>query len=379
MSVVVDAPGRLLGGKFLAPALAALGGLILVMLLSFALEGDTTQTQTATTVTGVSDYALKEIPPTYLAAYQAAGQKYGLDWAILAGIGWVETQHGKLNATGVTSGANFAGCCGGPMQFYFMASPRANASGPAVRAQGRVRVGHSSPATWGTYGEDGNGDGWKDVWDPADAIPAAAHYLADSGAPADWEAAIWAYNHLHSEYTDAMAKAALYRGAATTVISSAGGGSLVTPPADPGDHLASLISAMNKLEAARQPYCYGGGHGSTPAVPSGGQYCWGGNPLHKIYGGGDVGMDCSSSVSWVLQSSGFNVPTMTSGGFSSWGKPGPGKAVTIWSNFDHVFMQLNLNGRAYFWGTAYENYRHGPGWTAPHATQGFIATHPDGL
>lgn len=32
------------------------------------------------------------------------------------------------------------------------------------------------PGTWATHGVDGNGDGKKDVWDPADAIPSAASY-----------------------------------------------------------------------------------------------------------------------------------------------------------------------------------------------------------
>ncbi|MFE2378727.1 NlpC/P60 family protein [Streptomyces sp. NPDC059398] len=32
------------------------------------------------------------------------------------------------------------------------------------------------PSTWATHGVDGNGDGKKDIWDPADAIPSAASY-----------------------------------------------------------------------------------------------------------------------------------------------------------------------------------------------------------
>lgn len=33
------------------------------------------------------------------------------------------------------------------------------------------------PATWAAYGVDGNGDGRRDVFEPADAVPAAARYL----------------------------------------------------------------------------------------------------------------------------------------------------------------------------------------------------------
>lgn len=43
-----------------------------------------------------------------------------------------------------------------------------------VGAQG---IAQFMPATWASHGLDGNGDGNTDVWDPADAIPAAANYL----------------------------------------------------------------------------------------------------------------------------------------------------------------------------------------------------------
>jgi len=51
------------------------------------------------------------------------------------------------------------------------------------------------PGTWDGYGVDGDGDGERDWDNPADAIPAAANLLSNSGAPEDWYAAIFAYNH----------------------------------------------------------------------------------------------------------------------------------------------------------------------------------------
>src|SRR5262245_65708544 len=45
------------------------------------------------------------------------------------------------------------------------------------------------------YATDGNGDGIANPWDPADAIHASARYLKANGAPGDYNAAIWAYNH----------------------------------------------------------------------------------------------------------------------------------------------------------------------------------------
>ncbi|GGO87360.1 C40 family peptidase [Wenjunlia tyrosinilytica] len=47
-----------------------------------------------------------------------------------------------------------------------------NAVSPA-EAQG---IAQFIPSTWATHGVDGDGDGDRDVWDPADAIPSAASY-----------------------------------------------------------------------------------------------------------------------------------------------------------------------------------------------------------
>src|SRR3954453_3514248 len=132
--------------------------------------GDCTDTSAAATQPQQSGDA-SSIPSNYLALYKKAGQQYGIPWNILAGIGYVETHHGQLKAPGVSSGENYAHA-GGPMQFI--------------------------PGTWATYGVDGNGDGKKSRYDPADAIPAAARYLKASGAPDRMRDAIFAYNHLVS-------------------------------------------------------------------------------------------------------------------------------------------------------------------------------------
>lgn len=100
----------------------------------------------------------------YIRLYRASAKKYGFgkDWYILAAIGKVETNHGE------NMGPSSAGAMG-PMQFM--------------------------PSTWKTSGVDGNGDGVANVMDPRDAIPAAARYLKTGGAPKDWYAALFSYNH----------------------------------------------------------------------------------------------------------------------------------------------------------------------------------------
>jgi hypothetical protein len=138
-----------------------------------------------------SALALRDIPSDYLRTYQAAGSAVG-GWEYLAAIGKVETDHGRSAAPGVHSGVNFLGCCSGPMQFSV--------------------VGH--PSTWERYGVDGDRDGRTSPFDPQDAIPAAAAYLQASGAPGDWDAAIFAYNHAAWYVAEVKRWAERYRGAA---------------------------------------------------------------------------------------------------------------------------------------------------------------------
>jgi hypothetical protein len=124
--------------------------------------------------------AANSIPTNYVAYYKAAGAKYGIPWPVLAGVGKIETDHGRSKLPGVSSGENYAHA-GGPMQFI--------------------------PGTWRGYGVDGpeydpelpgdhmgKPDGKKSRYDPADAIPAAARYLRVLGVPAQTRKALYKYN-----------------------------------------------------------------------------------------------------------------------------------------------------------------------------------------
>ena len=116
----------------------------------------------------------------YMELYKASATKYGFgpDWYILAAVGKVESDHGQ------TMGPSSAGAMG-PMQFM--------------------------PTTWETSGVDGNGDGVANVMDPEDAIPAAASYLEDGGAPQDWYRALYSYNHADWYVKKVLAVAEAYR------------------------------------------------------------------------------------------------------------------------------------------------------------------------
>jgi membrane-bound lytic murein transglycosylase B len=93
---------------------------------------------------------------------------------VLAAVGKVESDHGRTPLPGVRSGWNAAGAAG-PMQFG-------------------IGVGRAGNA-WARYGADFDHDGRRSVYDPGDAIPAAARYLCAAGAPGRLDRALYAYNH----------------------------------------------------------------------------------------------------------------------------------------------------------------------------------------
>jgi cell wall-associated NlpC family hydrolase len=171
--------------------------------------------------------ARADIPPNYLLLYQQAADTCpGLPWPVLAGIGKVETNHGRLVAPGVTEGANFAGAAG-PMQMG-------------------IGVGAAGDAFW-RYAIDGNADGRVNPYDPADAIPSAANYLCTSlrANGGDLTRAIFAYNHAQWYVDKVLAIASGYA-------ASAG-----LPPGAPVSEVvdAALQFAYNQLG---KPYAWGG-------------------------------------------------------------------------------------------------------------------------
>ena len=88
--------------------------------------------------------------------YAAAQRRFGVHWSVLAAVNFVESAFGRVRSRS-EAGAR------GPMQFL--------------------------PSTWQVYGMGG------DIDDPRDAILGAANYLRRSGAPRNYDRALFAYNH----------------------------------------------------------------------------------------------------------------------------------------------------------------------------------------
>jgi cell wall-associated NlpC family hydrolase len=184
-------------------ALAAGAGallLLLVLLLAAATGMISQQAAACTTQPPPSAQASATIPARYLALYRQAERAYGIPWTVLAGIGEVESDHGRATAPGVHSGANSAGAAG-PMQF--------GTGGTAGNTWGGALI-HPATVHTGGYGIDGDHDGRVDVYDPGDAIPSAANFLQAHGGISDIQGAIFSYNHSAQYVTDVLGWAARY-------------------------------------------------------------------------------------------------------------------------------------------------------------------------
>jgi len=129
-----------------------------------------------------------EIPEPALAAYLDAAADWQMDWALLAAIGALECDHGRLAAPGCwpPGTINPAGARG-PMQF--LGSTWRASAGP----HDLDVAGPPTPDGLG-YATDGDHDGTADPWSTYDAVHAAARYLVDLGGRDDPRLAAKSYN-----------------------------------------------------------------------------------------------------------------------------------------------------------------------------------------
>jgi len=176
------------------------------------------------------------------------------------------------------------------------------------------------------------------------AAPEITHESAGARAPSDAEVA----RDLEKAYGTKASRA----------VDSAGltEGGLATIPLAAPAKVAYVINAANQV--ARKPYVYGGGHGRL----AGETFV-------------DSAYDCSGSVSFALAAAGLLDQPMDSTALSHYGRPGPGKWVTIYANGGHAWMtvaglRFDTSGRA----------EGGSRWqTKARTVAGFTVRHPPGL
>jgi membrane-bound lytic murein transglycosylase B len=187
---------------------------------SLSVRVDTEWSARIAAATGIPQRALEAYALADL-VIDAEQPACGIGWNTLAGIGAIETDHGR-------HGGAVLGADGYP-------SPAIR--GPQLDGNGNAAIGDSDggawdgdtvwdravgpmqfiPDTWTRWGADGNGDGTTDPNQIDDAALAAARYLCHSGGMSSvegWRAAIFSYNHLDVYVDDVAAVANRYAVAA---------------------------------------------------------------------------------------------------------------------------------------------------------------------
>jgi hypothetical protein len=223
------------------------------------------------------------------------------------------------------SACGASGTGGGQVQAWDVEDPYLPPPDPASYAKAKAKPAVKSPAAEKVAVTDGQA--------PATGAPSDAQVEAD----------------LREAYGG--------KGGANLDQAAIGANGLAIIPDTAPRKLVALMHAAN--DVARKPYVYGGGHGRVAG---------------EIWT--DSAYDCSGSVSYALASAGYLDGPETSGTLMSFGKPGPGKWVTIFANAGHTFMvvaglRFDTSGRQ----------NTGTRWQPADARSyaGFTVRHPVGL
>jgi hypothetical protein len=175
-----------------------------------------------------SEFAMEDIPPLLLEQYRLAGRSCpGLPWTVLAGIGKVESNHGRFGGATMAADGDISPPILGPLLDGSMPGTRAI----PLPAGGSPWHSHTTydralgpmqflTDTFQRYAVDGNTDGAASPHNAIDAIHSAAAYLCGpSGEVTDLRRAILTYNRSETyvdqvmEYAGRYGTAPLFAGA----------------------------------------------------------------------------------------------------------------------------------------------------------------------
>lgn len=121
-------------------------------------------------------------------------------------------------------------------------------------------------------------------------------------------------------------------------------------PANAPDEVKRIIASANEI--ARLPYKWGGGHARWR----------------------DTGYDCTGSVTYAFRTT-FRRGRYPTFGYSNWGRPGPGRWITVYANSGHVYAVIA--------GLRYDSSGlriAGSRWTdVERSSASFVARHPAGF
>jgi hypothetical protein len=174
----------------------------------------------------ISGLAANGIPQVALNAYRVAATRMagvspscGIGWWLLAGIGRVESDHGRfagavLHADGVSTPRIVGIPLDGSRSAAILDTDGGSLDGDPVydHALGPMQF---IPSTWAIYGTDATGDGKADIFNINDAALSAARYLCAAGGnlrTRDGQVrAVLAYNHSSEYLAQVLALADAYR------------------------------------------------------------------------------------------------------------------------------------------------------------------------
>lgn len=163
---------------------------------------------------------------------------------------------------------------------------------------GALGIAQFMPSTWAQYGVDGDGDGIKDVFNPADAVAGQANYDCVVAKEV---------KDVPGDSTDNMLAA--YNAGSYPVIKHQG----IPPYPETRDYVKAIRELARKWADAVSPNLPAG-KGAARAIAAaktalGTWYQWGGDCVSPYTG--QNGCDCSSLTKMAWASAGVNLPRVT--------------------------------------------------------------------